>query len=236
MKSKLIKPIRIVGIVAAALIICILCMHAYVLHSKIADAREETQEAEYLVDAYTIEFAKVSKANTQLQDTNTELQATVDTLTDALDVYDYDFNIAAPQPPRYIDVPVDEELQSYIWSLCCLYDIDDYYEIIYAIMRKESNFDSNAISATNDYGLMQINISNHASLSTKLGITDFLDPYQNVHAGIYMFANALHKYESMSDALMAYNMGGGGASKLWSQGIHSTSYSETVLDYYNQFS
>lgn len=235
MKTSTIKTVRIIGLVAAALILCILCIHACVLHSKIADAREAVQEAETLVDTYTARLAEVSETNTRMQETNAELQATNDALTKALASYDYDFDIAAPMPPRYMDLPVDIELQDYIWSLCCLYDIDEQYEMVYAIMRKESNFDSNAISSTNDYGLMQINKSNHSSLSEKLGITDFLDPYQNVHAGIYMFANALHKYGNVPDALMAYNMGGGGASKLWSQGIHSTNYSRAVLDYYKQF-
>lgn len=236
MKLKLNKNVCITGLVAATLILCVMCTHACVLHYKINEARNSASEAEELVDMYAAEVTELREANTQLQETNAEMQATNDTLTNALAVYDYDFNIAAPQPPRYIDVPVDEDLQDYIWSLCCLYDIEDQYVLVYAVMRKESNFDSNAISATNDYGLMQINISNHSSLSQRLGITDFLDPYQNVHAGIYMLANALHKYGNVPDALMAYNMGGGGASKLWAQGIHSTSYSETVLDYYNQFS
>lgn len=233
MNQKLNKIARIICTGAAALFLCVLCTHVCVLHYKINNAREATINAEALVDTYKVDVSKLHEANTQLQDANAALQTTNEELHKALDVYDYDFNIKAPTPPRYLDVPVDEDLQEYIWSLCCLYDIDEHYELIFAVMQKESSFNPDAISSTNDYGLMQINISNHSSLSQRLGITDFLDPYQNVHAGIYMLANALHKYGSVSDALMAYNMGGNGASKLWAQGIHSTSYSETVLAYYN---
>jgi len=157
-----------------------------------------------------------------------------ETMRQVLTTYNNDFVVSSPTPPRYLDVPLDEDLQSYIWSLCCLYGIEDNYELIYAVMQKESQFDAAAISSTNDYGLMQINVVNHASLSSTLGIVDFLDPYENVHAGIHMISTLLHKYD-MHRALMSYNMGENGATKLWRRGIKSTSYSEQVLDYYLQF-
>lgn len=228
------KSLIIAYLVAAALCCCALVCTTFYLHHQLDAALLRVSESESLVDSCIVEVEKLREANEALQNTNREMQITNDSLQKALDSYDYDFSIKAPTPPHYVNVPVDEDLQSYIWSLCCLYDIEEQYDLIFAIMRKESNFDSNAISSTNDYGLMQINVSNHSSLSNKLGITDFLDPYQNVHAGIYMFANALHKYGSVTDALMAYNMGGGGASKLWKQGIHSTHYTDSVLAYYKQ--
>lgn len=240
---------------AAALIICILCAHVYALHHIIADTRESLRTSEASVDAYIVELSEMREAysalqydcstlqdsygslqadNDTLRRSNDELQNTNSALQEALTVYDYDFSVKAPAPPRYMDVPLDEDLQDYIWSLCCMYDIDEHYELIYAMIQQESNFKSGVISSTNDYGLMQINKSNHSSLSQRLGVTDFLDPYQNVHAGIYLMANLLHKYDTPK-ALMSYNMGEGGASKLWRQGIYTTSYTEAVLDAYNQF-
>lgn len=229
------KILCIVYFVAATLCIIATTCTAFWLKTQLNDTHAQLLEAESLVDAYSRDLNDVRKALEAMQADNKSLQRDNDELRKALAAYDYDFNIAAPTPPSYLDVPVDKDLQDFIWSMCCDYDVEDHYVLIYAIMRQESNFKSDVISATNDYGLMQINISNHGNLSQRLGINDFLDPYQNVQAGIYMIANALHRYGSVSDALMAYNLGGGGASKLWSQGIHSTNYSRSVLSYYEQF-
>lgn len=155
-------------------------------------------------------------------------------LLEALSSYNPLVYASDPTPPRYFNVAMPEELQSYIWSLCRDYGIEDYYELVYALIQHESNFDAAAISRSKDYGLMQINVCNHEYLQNELGIVDFLDPYQNVHGGIYLLAQLLHKYD-VPDALMAYNMGENGASKLWQRGIHETSYTNQVLAYYSQF-
>ena len=85
------------------------------------------------------------------------------------------------------------------------------------------------ISSTNDYGLMQINACNHKWLTEELGITDFIDPYENIKAGLFILRGLLEKYDSTSKVLMAYNMGENGASKLWEQGIFESNYSKDVL-------
>ena len=140
----------------------------------------------------------------------------------------------SPTPPQYFDVAMSKELQSYTWIMCCNYCIEEHYELVYALIQHESKFDAAAISSSNDWGLMQININNHVWLSEELGIVDFLDPFENVHGGIHMIASLLHKYD-VTDALMAYNMGENGAAKLWRRGIHSTTYTDQVLDCYKQF-
>lgn len=155
-------------------------------------------------------------------------------LKDKLSTYDADLVVAAPTPPQYLDIPLDNELQSYVWSLCCNYDIAEYYELIFAVIKTESNFNAAAISSTQDYGLMQINVANHNNLRKALGIKDFLDPYQNIHGGVYLLATLLHKYD-VADALIAYNMGEGNAAKLHQRGVHTTYYSETVLKYYREY-
>ena len=85
------------------------------------------------------------------------------------------------------------------------------------------------ISSTNDYGLMQINACNHEWLTEELGITDFIDPYENIKAGLFILRGLFEKYDSTSKVLMAYNMGENGASKLWEQGIFESNYSKDVL-------
>lgn len=128
-----------------------------------------------------------------------------------------------------LDVPMDESLQEYIYWMADAYDID--FTFLMALIRNESNFQADAISTTNDYGLMQINQKNHEWLSNAVGVTDFLDPYQNIQAGIYILGTLFEKYDDPHKVLMAYNMGESGASKLWDQGIYQSKYSQRVIGY-----
>lgn len=112
--------------------------------------------------------------------------------------------------------------------MCQAYEIDFY--LIMAQMEIESDYQPELISSTNDYGLMQINVCNHEWLSEVLGITDFLDPYQSIKAGIYVMSNHLDKYKNVSKALMAYNMGSSRAESLWSKGIYDTKYSTKIIN------
>ena len=171
------------------------------------------------------------KTQNTLEETELQLNNKIEVLESKLSVYDTDYVVPSQSPPRYLDVPLSDELQEHIWLLCSIYDITEHYELIYALIRHESNFNESIISATNDYGLMQINVVNHGYLREKLGLNNFLDPYQNIHAGIYLLAPLLHKYDT-SDALMSYNMGEFGASKFWECGTHTTQYTESVMKYY----
>ena len=127
-----------------------------------------------------------------------------------------------------LDVPMDEETQEFIYCLSCDYNID--FSLVMAIIETESGFNAKVVSATNDYGLMQINKINHRYLKKAVGVTDFLDPHQNVSAGTFMLKNLFEKYDDPAKVLMAYNMGEGGASRLWKQGVYSTNYSNKVMN------
>ena len=109
---------------------------------------------------------------------------------------------------------------------CC-----EHYEVSYAlalaIAEVETHFDPDAVSATGDYGLMQINSVNHEWLLEK-----GLDPMThagNIEAGIYIISQYLQSYGEPELALMAYNCGPGGARKLWDAGTYQTDYSRKVM-------
>ena len=119
-----------------------------------------------------------------------------------------------------LDVPLEADIQEYVYEQCVEYNIDYYF--VMALIKHESEFDSDCISSTNDYGLMQINICNH-----KEGV-DYLDPYQNVSEGMALLDYLFNKYSDSSLVLMAYNMGENGASVLWNQGIYSTEYVQEI--------
>lgn len=134
-----------------------------------------------------------------------------------------------PEAPAYLlDVPLDGELLEYIYDLCTERKVP--YELIIAMIERESSYQSDVISKTNDYGLMQINVINHKTVSDVLGITDFLDPQQNCNAGIYIIEQLYRKYGDTHKALMAYNLGETGAKRSWKKGICSTAYSESVVE------
>ena len=204
----------------------------------IVDARRDAAELKALEDSIAehqkqlvVQSERVQELNKQ----NESLRHLIAEQLERLSVLDNSY-VVTNTAPRYLDIPLDHDLQDYVWSLCCEYGVEEMYEIMYAVIKQESQFDPTAISSTNDYGLMQINKSNHTWLSSELGIVDFLDPYENIHAGVYMLSSLIHKYDfNLNDALMAYNMGERNAGKLWRRGVHTTPYTEQVLDYYNQF-
>lgn len=131
----------------------------------------------------------------------------------------------------YYDVPLSDDLQEYTQTLC--HSMGVYYPLVIAIMTEESGFDPSSISppnrnGTTDWGLMQINCGNHEWLSEELGITDFLDPWQSIMAGVYMLS--LYSFlENHHDILLCYNNGYKGTKELWAQGIYTLPYCEVIL-------
>ena len=132
-----------------------------------------------------------------------------------------------------LDCPLDSDLQEFTYYLCKGYNID--FPLVMALMSCESNFTASAVSPTNDYGLMQINQVNHDELNRILGVTDFLDPYQNIRAGCFTLRKLFEKYQNPNLVLMAYNLGETGAANLWKQGVYSTSYTDKIITLQKQY-
>jgi soluble lytic murein transglycosylase-like protein len=76
---------------------------------------------------------------------------------------------------------------------------------------------------------MQINKINHEWLTEELGITDFLDPEQNIKGGVYILAYLTEKYDDTHRILMAYNMGERGAREYVAKGHTSSAYSRYIM-------
>lgn len=128
----------------------------------------------------------------------------------------------------YFDVPLDHKLQDHIFALCEEKCIDP--AIIIAMIDKESKFDIDIIGDKGkSYGLMQIQPRWHKERMEELGVTDLLDPYQNVTVGIDILAELLESGKSLEWALMAYNGGHSYANRLEAEGRLST-YASTVIE------
>lgn len=132
-----------------------------------------------------------------------------------------------------LECGMPEEQQEFVFYLCSGYNLD--FTLVMALIQHESNFTPDIVSPTNDYGYMQINLVNQQWLTEILGVTDYLDPYQNIRAGVFVLRKLFERYQDTDMVLMAYNMGEAGASRLWEKGVFSTDYTESILTIQEQF-
>ncbi len=132
-----------------------------------------------------------------------------------------------------VDCDMPQQQQEFLYYLCKAYDLD--FTFVLALIDTESGFDPSIVSLTDDWGLMQINSCNHAWLSELLGVTDFLNPYDNMQAGCCILRALFERYEDTELVLMAYNLGESGAEMLWEKDIYSTCYTEKVLSRQQEF-
>lgn len=126
------------------------------------------------------------------------------------------------------DVNMTYDMQEFVFHLSKAYDLD--FNFVMAVIKTESDYNPDLVSPTDDYGLMQINTINHDWMESQLGVTDMLDPYQNLNGGMYVLKYLFDKYNDPAKVLMAYNMGETGANKLWEKGITNSKYSDDVME------
>ena len=135
------------------------------------------------------------------------------------------------EPVRLFRVALEPELQELVYSECMARGVDPYLAVS-VMLRENRGFDPSIISASNDYGLFKINRINHKRMAD-LGYTNMLDAEDNIKAGVYILAECLNSSDSYHEALMAYNLGRGGANKAMAKGIYSTDYSRGVMAFYD---
>lgn len=137
------------------------------------------------------------------------------------------------EPTVYLDIPLSEELQEFTKNQCEYMGVP--YDIAIAVMDVESGFQTDVISQTNDYGLLQINKINHNEMNKLFGITDMLDAENNIVAGVYMLSLLYNKYEHDNLVLIAYNMGESKMKSLINSGVTKTEYSMEVIKKANEY-
>lgn len=140
-----------------------------------------------------------------------------------------------PTPPEsaepvYADVPLSEELQAFAVNLCEEQSVP--YALVLAVIEHESNFDETAThinaNGTTDSGLMQLNDIVRDYVQAQYGVTDLLDPKQNLTAGIGILSEYLAKYD-VKQAVMAYALGETGMKKAHANGRTSTAATDEIL-------
>lgn len=156
------------------------------------------------------------------------------TVTKTVEVPAYKSNVLVDTADVFLfDVPLSDSLQRYIYEICA--DNNVPVTLVMAMIEHESGFDPEAVSPTDDYGLMQINAVNHEWLKEEYRCADMMNPYQNVFCGISIISSYIDKYGELDKALMAYNMGNYGAQKAWKNGVTSIAYSEEILSLMKEY-
>lgn len=156
------------------------------------------------------------------------------TITKTVEVPAYKSNVLVDTAEVFLyDVPLSDSLQRYIYEVCA--DENVPVTLVMAMIEHESGFNPEAVSSTDDYGLMQINAVNHEWLKEEYRCADMMNPYQNVFCGISIISSYIDKYGELDKALMAYNMGNYGAQKAWKNGVTSIAYSEEILSLMKEY-
>lgn len=133
----------------------------------------------------------------------------------------------------YYKLPLSNNLQNYIRQLCIKYGVSE--RLVYSVMGVETGgtYNPNLISSTGDYGLLQINLQSQRSLMQKLGVSDLLNPFQNVKIGIYLLGSLTKQYHNTSEVLLSYHLGPNGMLHAIRNGIWSTDYTLKAFHYMN---
>ena len=130
-------------------------------------------------------------------------------------------------PVLYFDVPLSEDLQDHIFLVCESYGLDP--ALIIAVIQRESTYRAKLMGDNGkSYGLMQIQKKWHLERMERLGVTNLLDPYQNVKVGIDYLAELSEMGRGIEWTLMAYNGGPSYANKNAARGIVSN-YAKDIL-------
>lgn len=100
------------------------------------------------------------------------------------------------------------DFRTIIDEKCEAYSVDK--NLVYAIIKTESGYDTNAVSSKGAVGLMQI-MPSTACWLTGENVTeqDLLDPRVNIDIGVMLLARLSNKYTDFRHVLAAYNAGSG---------------------------
>ena len=131
-------------------------------------------------------------------------------------------------PTQYTGSNVNTLIKTYAQR----YVLDE--DLIYAVIKAESNFNPNAVSRAGACGLMQL----MPATAAEMGVTNIFDPAQNVAGGTQYLAKMLGIFNNdLSLALAAYNAGPESVKKYG--GIppfaETQAYVRTVLAYQRGF-
>ena len=121
-----------------------------------------------------------------------------------------------------INVMYPNKYSKYIEKYSKEYSVDK--NLIYAIIKQESNFKSEVNSSKGAKGLMQLMDNTASAVASDLEYNEFnlFEPEMNINLGVKYLSYLLDKYDNEKIAIVAYNAGEGNVDKWIQSGIISS--------------
>lgn len=122
-----------------------------------------------------------------------------------------------------------EEVQRFIYRICKRDGVR--YALVLAMIERESAYKADCIGDDGEsLGYMQVQQKWHEERMREKGVTDLMNPYQNIMVGVDYIAELIEEYGTERDALAVYNYGAKGAMRhLWNNNIFTYEYNETIM-------
>ena len=133
--------------------------------------------------------------------------------------------IAVVAPPKIIKLIYKKEYSEYVEKYSEEYGVDK--NLVYAVIKAESNFNSDAKSGKDAIGLMQLIKSTAQEVTKKAGLQisngemeeQLLNPDININIGTKYLSYLIDRYKNVEIAVTAYNAGIGTVDNWIEKGI-----------------
>ncbi|MFS1518611.1 transglycosylase SLT domain-containing protein [Bacillus sp. SCS-151] len=204
-----------------------------------AEMKEELEYKYKLIEYKKSEIDKLAKTLDDKESTieNLQGQLSIQSIESISEVKKDDFTF-------YEEIPLEREIQKYIYEESKSNGLS--YELVLAVIKKESNFDTFAVSYNgSSVGLMQINRNNTLGwLADKVGIekVDPFNPYHSIKMGTW-YLGYLKQYwleqgysdeDSTKAALLSYLKGKSGSIDYIMKNGLNHDYLYKIIKYINK--
>jgi hypothetical protein len=190
-----------------------------------------------IINAKDEKIEELTKKYEELKSEKEEINTNINFEASWINATQTKTDVSTTVPEKFNSVPLDNELKKYIYKSAV--DAKIPVEIMFAMAWKESTFNPNAKSSTDDHGLFQINRINFERMAAKFGYTyeeicnKIYDPYVNTDCAVSIIKEYRDNYtnDNWHHVLMRYNMGPGKATSLFNSGVYSSQYSRAIISY-----
>ena len=184
-----------------------------------ASAMQRAVQMNNYVNTLNAQWAPVEKQNTAVENQQTKIQSFENVLKNSTGVKFGDLltrpvtkvnaNIYSAQAETGAEkISTREQIKNIVFRAAKKHGVDE--KLVNALIKQESGFNPNARSKVGAMGLMQL----MPATAKGLGVTNPMDPEQNVEGGVKYLKSMLNKYNgNVILALAAYNAGPGAVDK-----------------------